>query len=446
MNNFLKKTTNRLFSIIGKYGNRIEDVLTHRNFNRLLKITLYVIIIFLRLPPIYVLPIQSAFFNSHSIARYFILFILTILIINISFKRESLKLTKLLAIFILFFFFSQSISILAAVNISEFFLLYKHILFSLLLFIVIIYIVKSEKDIHNVLSLLLYTTVVNIFLESALYYLPEVRPYLRSIIYDKEWDVIDVNLMRNRYFVTIYDAALIPLYFYLVYTSKNILNKLLYILITCLVTYFTYISNFRTHFIMSLLGLFSSMYIYLRKKKRYLATTLITIYFLLNLLTIFASSLPISSLDRIIEPEDKDYSTLSIRLDWWKQSIEIAKYSPLIGVGLRNYYDYTDHAIGKSLFAWKDKLQKITLAHPHNIFFGTLAETGLIGLISLILLLSYFLVSDLKEFKKQRYLSQSVIASFWILFSYSLLNPPDTLTYLALFWLLRGLIYKVSIL
>jgi len=87
------------------------------------------------------------------------------------------------------------------------------------------------------------------------------------------------------------------------------------------------------------------------------------------------------------------------------------------------------------------------MQHPHNIFFASLVETGLLGLLSIILLLVYLGVSDIQLFFKADKEVKYIIISYWVLFISSMTGPRTAITYLGLLWLLRGLIInKTSIL
>jgi O-antigen ligase len=120
--------------------------------------------------------------------------------------------------------------------------------------------------------------------------------------------------------------------------------------------------------------------------------------------------------------------------------------SPLIGVGLGNYYDNLPSEDQKSYSAnpLETALFNAASTDPHNIFFRTFAETGGVGLSAFILLLLYFLKNDLYLLKEREDLSKALIISFWTLFIFSVLNPSLNIGYLSLFWLLRVMVDKSS--
>jgi len=152
-----------------------------------------------------------------------------------------------------------------------------------------------------------------------------------------------------------------------------------------------------------------------------------------------------NSLDRLISPDVADYTSLDTRQYFGAKSIEMFLSSPITGVGLGNYYDNlpSSDKISQSIFQWQNNLKIISFNHPHNIFFATIAETGIMGLVTFVSLIIYFFISDCYMIKSQvSKLYKSFILSFWCLFIYSLLNPSNTFSYLTQFWFLRGIIYS----
>ncbi|MCM8787965.1 MAG: O-antigen ligase family protein, partial [Candidatus Omnitrophica bacterium] len=161
---------------------------------------------------------------------------------------------------------------------------------------------------------------------------------------------------------------------------------------------------------------------------------------------ILRSSIPLNTIERIIEPSETETKTITTRFDWWRQSIEMGLSSPFFGIGLNNFYEYLSPKIKitNALFGSRNKLPQITATHPHSIFFQTFAETGFLGIISLTLLLGYFVKKDFEVFRKKNISCNLMIVSFWSLFLFGVFNPPITLQYIILFWFLRVLIIKLT--
>ena len=82
---------------------------------------------------------------------------------------------------------------------------------------------------------------------------------------------------------------------------------------------------------------------------------------------------------------------------------------------------------------------------PHNVFFSQLAQAGILGFISYLLLILYFMKHDVTNFSKSNTFVRFTMISFWSVFLYSLLNPVTDSQYQFYFWLLRGMIHNKSL-
>ncbi|MBU1999401.1 MAG: O-antigen ligase family protein [Candidatus Omnitrophica bacterium] len=97
-------------------------------------------------------------------------------------------------------------------------------------------------------------------------------------------------------------------------------------------------------------------------------------------------------------------------------SVEIFKKHPLIGVGFgtwnKNFRDYVDWKWLKSSFGFKPYPNYVKLVDektlnfdPHSLFFGVLAETGILGLAVLIYFLTAYARKLIRSFRASSYLS-----------------------------------------
>src|SRR3989338_6167815 len=116
--------------------------------NKFKKIDFYflgVSIFLIRLPPFYFFPIQSFLFLSHTLARLLILVLFSWIFLLLIYKKEKKQFPKIMQLLMIFWFVSQSISIVAANNIGAFLDGYKDIVFALLIFISTFFIVKKSN-------------------------------------------------------------------------------------------------------------------------------------------------------------------------------------------------------------------------------------------------------------------------------------------------------------
>lgn len=401
----------------------------------------------LRLPPAYMLPVKSGLVNTHSFARYVILALFFTLVLLIFKKKAKFKMEPVFAGLIAFYFLSQSISIIKAFNIEAFLLAYKTTLFGLLVLILAIFFTKKQKGVEIILKVLLVSIILNIIFEGIVYF--QVEPFfswLKQVLYDKYWEVFDLNLRRERFFVDILDASLVPLVFYFVLKTKKRASKIFGMILTALIAFFAVVSNFRTQVVMFTISLFGTLTLYLKRLSKFSIQAPIIVVFLFLAYFVSIGTVGYNAIDRLLSPNKEDFGTLTSRLNYWNQSVEMGISSPFFGVGLGNFYDILEgkKTIQLSLYDPEGKLTAITDSHPHNIFFGALAETGFVGLIALVALVIYFIKEDILVFKEKekRPLAVSAVISFWSLFFYSVLNPPDTIQYMSLFWVLRVLVMK----
>lgn len=87
-----------------------------------------------------------------------------------------------------------------------------------------------------------------------------------------------------------------------------------------------------------------------------------------------------SGIDRLAE---RNEAGIVYRLDFWRQSIEVWKTSPWIGVGV--------YGFAPTVFAIENLDQAHALdRYVHNLFFSVLAEFGIVGAAVLLLLLLLF--------------------------------------------------------
>jgi len=105
---------------------------------------------------------------------------------------------------------------------------------------------------------------------------------------------------------------------------------------------------------------------------------------------------------------DKTYTSSGIRMEMWESSLEAAKNSPWFGYGYRNsnkevskYVDSHNHTVA-------------AFTHLHNEYLTTLLAGGLLGLVSLLVMLFapiVFFYKNLKNQKTYYYASAGILLS-----------------------------------
>ncbi|PIY69443.1 hypothetical protein COY90_00605 [Candidatus Roizmanbacteria bacterium CG_4_10_14_0_8_um_filter_39_9] len=338
----------------------------------------------------------------------------------------------------------MSVSIISTISVIEYLTQYKTQLVAILFFVLFINSINTRSRTKQFIYLMIVTMVVNLFIQIALYYFP--NNFIRLLVNDKYYEVLRLNAARSRYFIDMYESALIPLLFInitLIHTQERIIRWLIILLISASAL----LSSFRTHLLMLII---SSMSLLLFIKKSVFSYRNIALVFLFFALIIYIPRFQqnnTSSFTRLVDPSESDYSTVFSRIYYWKESYKIFSAYPVFGIGLSNYYDLLQgkKTIVFSLSDPQNRLDKITQTHPHNIVLATLAETGLVGFIALMLLLGYFIKEDASVFLSKNVNLKLVSISFWSLFFFALLNPPTIIQYQVLFWTLRGLLYNKNL-
>lgn len=402
--------------------------------------------IFFRLPPLNpLLGKNISFINSHSLARYMVIFIFVFFIFKFYKKKLIINIDKKLIFFVLLYFITQSLSVITAINIPAFLDIYKHIAFGLLFFFISLVVLDDKNKIKWSIYIIALTMLINFIYQFIIYFYTESLFIFQNLFYEKYWEVFRLNLNRGRFFVDTYDSALIPIIFIFFYWFKNnLVNNFYKSLIVLVIIFFAAVSNFRTQLLMAISSLVGTLYV-VNKNKNYFIIKLLGLFFILIMLSsVFRGFIGSSTIERITTPTEEEIRTITSRFDWWQQSIVMGLSFPLFGIGLNNFYEYLSPKaiINMASFGLQNKLAQITATHPHSIFFQTFAETGILGFISLLLLLVFFIKSDFFGLMKKNISINLIIISFWSLFMFSVLNPPITLQYIILFWFLRALIIK----
>lgn len=402
---------------------------------------LMVIIILLRLPPLVFPGLDYALLNTHSIARYLLLLLLITLII----KKKIIPKNGLL-FFSLLLLVVKSISIVTAVSISGFFLIYKDFLFGIIFLFVALNVITNKDQVNRVIKTLILTLFINLVFQSFSYFWSGL--YIKNIsnfLYSKYFENFLIHFNRGRYFVDVFDISLLPILVLFVREEKNYLKRIIFSILITVSLFYSLVSGFRNQLIVGFLSLALTFFFIKETRKIILSIFLI----LLLVITIFnykyVPKLNFLTLDRLNFSKKESISPIMTRLFFWQRALLMGLSSPIIGVGLGNYYDYYSPKpiILSASDILKNKLFEVTAFHPHNIFFAYFAETGLLGLIILLLFLLFLIKNDLKYFS-QSIFHKIIVISFWSLFLFSLITPDNIIQYIILFWLLRVLIEKAK--
>jgi len=401
----------------------------------------------IRLPPFYFFLIDIDIFTSHNFTRLLILISFIFLNLILYKSKDKILHKKKIFYLLLIYFFTQSLSVFGAKNINSFLLIYKNLFFSLMFFFISFFIINKNL-IKTVFKILILTSFINVIYQLSFYFFSDqIRSYLDLILYKPHLQFLYYLHEKNKYFVDSFDELIIPgLIYYIIKTRKKF-NKFLIIFLLLSVIFITFISNSRTKFILLLFSLFCSFFIFKKNFKRLVLLFLFIFIFFYSFNLLLSSKRKFNVIDRMLLKEEIDVKTIKSRFNYWREALDIGKSSFLIGVGLGNYFDnLTEVSKKANLNNVIAPYKFIVIDDPHNLFFSTFANSGILGLISLSLLAVCFFINDLHSiiYLRRNIYLYIFLVFFWGMFIHAFFNPWMYYSFLSLFFFIRGVIEKIN--
>lgn len=382
------------------------------------------------LPPVFIV---FPFLTSYRIAGVLCVFLL----IYVLFSKKNISFQHVFFLFVVIFFIAQSVSVITAINTDAFLTAYENVVYGVL-FTAVSWLLLTKRNTDRVFAALVIITGVQILLRFFIFFDIFISQIGTLFLHPSYMDIISMNVSRGRIYIDSYEEAIVPICIYFLIIKKWIK---LDVILLCGIIAVSFLSGFRTKLATLILSM-GILFIFIESYRRIAVSLFGLSMVVLLFLSFFTSSGDISLIDRLQTDVVDLTSGRELRI---KEGIEIGMSSPLFGVGLGNYYDHLTLSMQKSVSPFAQKRMEFDLAvlDPHNIFISIFAETGIVGLTSFFLLLFYFIAKDIFILKKKAHEKVKIIVcSFWILFTYALLNPSTSITYISLFWLFRVLIEK----
>lgn len=201
--------------------------------------------------------------------------------------------------------------------------------------------------------------------------------------------------------------------------KKGISNLLGYLMALACV----FVSGKRTFALLSILCLVG-MFICTTDKNKVWKGVKITLFLLMGMIGLYVMFSPVRELfDRVIELSagKNVYTMTSGRSGMWEVAMKMFESNKWFGVGFANFAVYTGEFFGKE--SWSG------LFLTHNIYYGLLSETGVVGFVLFLSFMLYSLIWSICRFKKynsllsltqKRILYYSVFVQTWfILYGFS---------------------------
>lgn len=415
----------------------------------LIILIVFLLAVFLiKLPPLYFLSIPSKLYTTHVIAKLIIIGAPLYLLTNNKI-RKNIQNNKVIK-FPLFYLLTQSVSIIVASDVFLFLKDYQNLLASFLLFI-IAFVFAQKKDYANFINKFIILVGVIIIIIDLIFYLfsNQFIFITKNFIQIEAFSLYVFNLQRGRYNLYLNTELFLPFFInFLLLSKQDLLKKMMGTIAIILTIFLAFVSNFRHRIIFLIFVIFFYGFFLLVKRKAknlkaVVAFLSISLLGLLFSLLIVRNYYQWDIVDRLLlQDQTEDVQTINLRINNYKQSIELLLTSPFIGVGLGNYKIYVENR-AKHLVI--NKLQNdvytASIQDPHSIISKTAGETGIIGLFGLIIMILFFLRRDLYFLKKG--ITPNIFAyviSFWGLFILSLITPSITIFRGGWMWFIRGIL------
>lgn len=407
----------------------------------------FIAILIIKLPPLYLFFTTSKLLSSHTIAKIILICLMAFFFAN--FKSKNIFLKKSIFFTITFYLFTSSLSVITANDVLLFLKDYHSLIMSLLLFIISFYVGSEFKYRVKMNKFIIFCGFIIVFFDLIFYLFTPEFMLLGKYFFQREIITLyTFNLQRSRYNLYLNSELFLPFFINLfILENKNKNERILGLFGVFLIIFFTFVSNFRHRFLFLILVIsFYSFFILIKKPNinQYLLKILSTII-VFGVLISFLFVRTFSQKDIInrilLNDEREDIGSINSRIDNFYRSVDLFWSSPIFGVGLGNYQLY---AKNKKIFIF-DKLSKDfysdSIRETHSIISKTIGETGYIGLVGLLTMMTFFIIRDFVFIKKGISINTfAYITVYWAFFILSLITPSTTLFRAGWMWLMRGIL------
>lgn len=415
---------------------------------KVIQITFYSLFALFLLPSFSLINIGPIMLYSHHLSLIFLPFFLLLFFIEKN-SIAILILSKSHAVIVLamVFFISQALSISNAINAFAFLGDFKNITTGIIIFFLALGLIKNKHSLSLFHSIIIFTLIVWVIVHLTISHETLESAFLFKLFHPKYVDLFHAHLDNKKIFFETHFLSFLPMLYYFFFQANNKAKKVGIFFLIVTLTYLAVISNFRVTFLIFLSTLPSLFFFnisFLKKLQNILM--LLLLFMAMGSVILMGMSLSkhimsTNLIDRFSLVDESSKTSIETRFELMRSAIEVGSIYPLTGVGLGNFYEYVNHSQVLSQTPSQKMLKESSYRDPHNIFFKVYAESGLLGIVAIILLLGYFISTDGKYIiKNTNPIMRSYIFVFWSHFLYSLFNPSFALTYLAFFWMIRGII------
>ncbi|GIW64487.1 MAG: hypothetical protein KatS3mg092_0420 [Patescibacteria group bacterium] len=402
-------------------------------------------LLLIKLFPVYIF-IESRFFTTHSLSKIILILIFIILVFI---KKEDCKLllTKnSIFHFFIFFFITQTLSIIKSNNLLLFLKDFQNLLSFFVITFLSVYFLRKKNFLYKTFYSIVYLGFFIVLLDLLFFlFFNKIIFFLQNFIQKEVILNYQFNLMRNRYNLYLNSELFLPFFLLYFKTRKGKLTKTFSLIFIFILIFNTFASAFRHRLLLLIVVLTFLIRIKFRKKIVKNSLILVTLFLFFFFGFIFKNTTSVNIVDRTILRDPADLSSIEGRIENFKLSINLFFYSPIFGIGLGNFQEYSKDL---SKFYNFDKTRQffysISSTDPHNIISKVLAETGIIGLVGYVALIFKFFQNDFFSFSDKRVYNKELLSAFivgfWGLFILSLITPSITIFRGGWMWFFRGVI------
>jgi len=408
----------------------------------------------IKLPPFYILPLQSRLYTTHTVAKLIIFFEFFFLLL-ISYKNDILAILKNSTfLLVTIYFISQSISIIHAKDIVFFLKYYQTTISVYLIFLLAFHLINNSSErIKKIFDFVIITGLICLFFEFIyIIFNNQITNLFNVFLQEEVLATYFFNINRGRFYLYITYELFLPFFLYKIYQNiklSHIKNTFIYFVVSIFLIFLSVFSNFRRPILLNIFSIIFYLYFIFKRstkkiKKIYSTFVIVSIMTIFVTISISNSLFSFNVVDRfVLSDKLEDVGSLNFRVDSFKNAIDMFKSEPIFGVGLGNYKYYVGKPIETYYYSSNNQKIVISDVNPHSIISRTIAETGLFGIFSLIIMLLYFIKRDLLYFSTHKIgILYPFIISFWTMFVFALFSPFDTVFLNGWFWFLRGIIEK----
>lgn len=350
---------------------------------------------------------------------------------------------------LLFYFVTQSVSIITAKDVTLFLKDYQNLFFNILIWFNAFILIQHHGNKNKFFSFTLFLGVVITVVEFIYYLFPNQFFAVGQLIIQNEvYETYQFDFGRDRYHLYLHTEMFLPFLIHYLFQLKKPSMYVLYLVVITISIVLSIVSKFRRKFIIAILG---GAYTLFTLKNEFFVQKSKAIIILIGIcfIVIFGISLfgekSYTVIDRILLTEEQDIATIDTRKESLWRSIDLLSSSWITGVGMGNYQLYvSDNNKTQIADSVSKRLYQRSSADPHSIISKTMAETGIVGLIGLSVMIIFFGIRDVKRYRFfQEWEIHPYITGFWLLALYSLFSPFTTVFVSGLFWYFRGVIEGV---